>query len=138
MLLKAPTRRGAAATELALLLPFLALMFLAALDFGRIYNATQILEASASAGALYASGTAQTTSATGPSQAAVNAACAAGASLSPPLQSDNVTVTIDSPAGTATVSVAYTFTLLTPILGPSGQVQLTRTVILPLAPVPGT
>jgi hypothetical protein len=46
-----------------------------------------------------------------------------------------VTVTLDST--TATVAVAYDFPLLTPILGPSGQVHLTRTVTMSTAPVPG-
>jgi Flp pilus assembly protein TadG len=130
-------RAGTAATELAILLPFLALMFAAALDFGRVFNTTQVLEASASAGALYASGTAQTSSSTGNVQAAQNAACAAGASLVPPLQTGDVTVTVDDTAGTATVTVAYDFALLTPILGASSQIHLTRTVTCTKAPQPG-
>jgi Flp pilus assembly protein TadG len=128
-------RPGAAATELALLLPFLGLMFVAALDFGRVFHATQTLQACAQAGALFASGTAKTPSATGPEQAAKNAACAAGASLVPALQADQVTVTLDS--STATVSVAYDFPLLTPILGPGTVAHLTRTATISLAPVPG-
>jgi len=128
-------RRGTAATELALLLPFLGLMFVAALDFARVFHVTQTLEASAHAGALFASGTAQAPAATGQEQAAKNAACAAGASLVPALQPDQVTVTLDGT--TATVAVAYDFPLLTPVLGSSGQVHLTRTVTMFTAPVPG-
>ena len=131
-------RSGAAAMELALILPFLGLMFTAAVDFARVFQATQVLEASAWAGAMYASGTAQTTSEVGPTQAATNAACASGVSLTPALQSANVTVTLDSNAATATVSVTYTFQLVTPVMGPGGQVQLTRTVIMNLAPTPGS
>jgi hypothetical protein len=70
-------------------------------------------------------------------QAAQNAACAAGASLVPPLQTENVTVTVDDTAGTATVTVAYDFALLTPILGPSTQFHLTRIVTYTMAPQPG-
>jgi Flp pilus assembly protein TadG len=130
-------RRGTAATELALLLPFLGLMFAAALDFGRIFYATQTLEECAYAGALYASGAAQTPASPGQVQAAQNAACANGATLVPPVQPENVTVSVNTTAGTATVVVQYDFTLLTPVMGPAGQIHLTRTVILPTAPVPG-
>jgi Flp pilus assembly protein TadG len=81
-----PNRRrgGGAATEMALLLPFLGLMFAAAVDFGRVLQAGQTLQECARAGAMYASGTAWTAAATGPAQAAANAACASGTSLSPP------------------------------------------------------
>jgi Flp pilus assembly protein TadG len=129
-------RHGAAATELALLLPFLGLMFVAALDFGRVFNVTQTIEECAFVGAVYASGNAQSSSATSQDQAATNAACASGVSLTPPVQAGNVTVTRDAAAQTVTVTVTYTFQLLTPVLGPNGQVQLTRTVTLPQAPTP--
>jgi Flp pilus assembly protein TadG len=129
-------RRGTAAMELALLLPFLGLMFVAALDFARVFHVTQTLQACANAGALFASGAAQTSASTGREQAAKNAAVAAGAALVPALQADQVTVTLNST--TATVTVAYDFPLLTPMVAPSGgQVHLTRTVTMPAAPVPG-
>jgi TadE-like protein len=131
-------RRAAATTELVLLLPFLTLAFLVVLDFGRIYYVTQTLEASVAAGAAYAGGSAQTTSATGSTLAAVNAVCAGGVSLNPPLNSSNVTVTQNSSAGTATVTVTYTFQTLTPIYNASQQVQLTRSLTVPMAPVPGS
>jgi Flp pilus assembly protein TadG len=128
-------RRGVAATELALLLPFLGLMFVAALDFARVFHVTQTLQACADAGALFASGTAQTSAATGPAQAAKNAACAAGASLVPALQADQVSVSQNG--STTTVTVTYDFPLLTPVLGTSGQAHLTRSVTMSIAPVPG-
>jgi Flp pilus assembly protein TadG len=131
-------RRGAAATEMAVLLPFLGLMFAAAVDFGRVYFVTQILEDCARAGALYASGTAQTSSATGPSAAATTAACASGKSLSPPLQDQNVTVNIDSSAGTATVTITYAFQPVTPVFGTGGTITLQRSVLVNVAPLPGT
>jgi Flp pilus assembly protein TadG len=130
-------RRGAAATELAILLPFIGLMFTAALDFARIFYVTQTLENCAYAGALYASGTAWAPSSSqGVTAAAQSAACADGTTLTPPLQPANVTVTLDPTR--ATVRVDYDFQLVTPILGPAQTVHLTRTVVLNLAPVPGT
>jgi Flp pilus assembly protein TadG len=122
--------------ELAILLPFLGLMFGAAVDYARIYYATQTLETCAYSGALYASGTAWTpNSSGGVVPAAKNAACADGTSLSPVLQPENVTVTLSS--ASATVTVDYDFPLLTPVLNPSLSVHLRRTVTLNLAPVPG-
>jgi Flp pilus assembly protein TadG len=131
-------RNASAAAELAILLPFLTLMFTAAVDFGRAFYVTQTLEACAYAGALYASGTAQTTAAEGQIKAAQNAACASGTSLSPPVESGNVTVNADGAAGTVSVTVAYDFTLLTPLLGSTGPLHLTRTVTLQTAPIPGS
>jgi hypothetical protein len=119
------------------LVPFLALMFTTAIDFGRIYHVTQALEHCAFSGALYASGTVQTTSAVGPVQAASNAACASGASLDPPLQPQNVTVSVPG-TGTATVTVIYDFPLVTPLLGPGQTVRLQRSVTLNVAPRPGS
>jgi Flp pilus assembly protein TadG len=133
-------RRGAAAAELALLLPFLGLMFGAALDFAGVFYVTQTLESAAYAGALYASGTAWSASAsTDAASAAQAAACADAVSLVPPLQPANVTVAFTST--TATVSVSYDYQLLTPmigaLLGSSGTVTLQRTVTLNQAPTPG-
>ncbi len=130
-------RRASAAVELAVLLPFLGLMFTAALDFARVYYATQTLEQCASAGAMYAIGTAWTSASTGRTQAAQNAAVANGGSLSPALQPENVTVATDA-AGNATVTAAYDFALLTPILSPSGRLHLRRSATVNKAPVPGS
>ena len=131
-------RNASAAVELAILLPFLTLMFTAAVDFGRAFYVTQTLEACAYAGALYASGTAQTTAAEGQTTAAQSAACASGTSLSPPVNSGNVTVNADGAAGTVSVTVAYDFTMLTPLFGSTGPLHLTRTVTLQTAPIPGS
>ena len=130
-------RFGAAAVELALLLPFLGLMFTAAVDFGRVFYITQTLQESATAGAMYASGTIQTSASQGQAQAATSAACATAVSIKPPLDPQDVTVVLDASAGTATVTVTYNFQLVTPILGPLGQVQLTRTATMKTAPRPG-
>ena len=50
-------RRGVAAAELAILLPFLVLMFGVAVDFCRVFYASQTVQNCAYAGALYASRT---------------------------------------------------------------------------------
>jgi Flp pilus assembly protein TadG len=129
-------RPGAAALELALLLPFLALMFSAAVDFSRIFVATQTLERAANTGAMYASGglwipTSQTTT----TDAAITAVCSEGASLNPPLDDSNVAVSTN---GTAiTVTVTYNYPLLTAVLIPSATVALQRTVVMQIAPVAG-
>ena len=86
---------------------------------------------------MYASGTAWTTAAEGPTGAAQNAAVAAGTSLSPAVTTADVTVTFSNPAGTVTVSVSYDFQMLTPVLGTAGPLHLTRSVTLPTAPVAG-
>jgi hypothetical protein len=48
-------RKAVAAAELAILLPFLAFIFVIAVDFARIFYFTQIIENCARNGALYAS-----------------------------------------------------------------------------------
>jgi Flp pilus assembly protein TadG len=128
-------RSGIAALELTVILPFLAVCFSAAVDFGRVYNASQTLDQCAFAGAMYASGTAQTSQSTGTTAAGIAAACAAGVSLSPPLQSSNVTVTAGT--GSVTVSIGYDFALFTPFLTSTGTVHLTRSAVLNTAPTPG-
>src|SRR5205823_599249 len=54
--MRATHRRGAAATELALFLPFLALLFFVAVDYARAFRAAQVIDGCARTGALYASG----------------------------------------------------------------------------------
>jgi Flp pilus assembly protein TadG len=127
-------RRGAAACELAILLPFLALMFAIAADYCRIFFSSQTLEGCAHAGALYASGAAKCRPGVTPADAAKQAAVAEGVSLSPPLQAENVAVNIT--ATTATVTVTYVFQPITGYAGPAGPVTVTRTVTMPLTPQP--
>src|SRR5881396_1398816 len=105
-------RRGAAAAELAVLLPFLAFLFAVTVDFCRLYYQTQTVVGCAEAGACYAGGyswpnqaDANAVQGASPGQlspdsdtarieAARRAAVAEGASLSPPLQESNVQVSI--------------------------------------------
>src|SRR5437899_12006503 len=90
----APTGRpGAAATELAILLPFLALMFVVAVDFCRVFFQAQTVQGCARAGALYASGAVPGDPSLSAADAAVQAAVAEGTSLNPPVAAADVTVT---------------------------------------------
>ncbi len=131
------TRRGLAAAELAIWLPFLVLMFAAAVDFCRIYVATQTVQNCAAAGAMYASGVSGIDSTTTtPSDAAVQAAVAEGASLSPRLQASNVTAS--SSGGSTQVTVTYDFALLTRLPGLSQTITITRTVKMTSVPQPGS
>ncbi len=131
-----PARRATAAVELAVLLPFLALVFSGVVDFARVLHTTQILQAAAYSGAATASGTTWTPGYPGTAvQAAKTAARTAAAGLSPELPVDGVTVTLTN--GTATVTVAIDFPLATAVLLPSRTVRLERTVTLVVAPRPG-
>jgi Flp pilus assembly protein TadG len=131
------TRRGVAATELAIWLPFLVLMFAVAVDFCRVYLATQTIQNCAAAGALYASGVSSVDStATTNSDAAIQAAVAEGASLNPALQSSDVTVS--SSGNTTRVTVTYDFALLTRLPGLGQTLTITRTVTIMSVPQPGS
>jgi Flp pilus assembly protein TadG len=130
-------RPGAAATELAIWLPFLGLMFVISVDFCRVYYASQTIQNCATAGAMYASGT-STANPTNPSaqDAAVQAALAEGVSLNPPMAATNVSVW--NQGGMAQVSVSYDFPLLVPWSGSSGTVTITRSVTMTMIPQPGS
>ena len=111
------TRRtsAAAAVELAIVLPFLALVFSAAIDFARIFAATQVLDTAATAAALNASGAAWVPATLETkTQAAQAAAVTEGAMLSPALTASQVAVAYSG--GSATVTVTYDFPLLTSAL----------------------
>ena len=128
----APTRRGAALAEMALLLPFIALMFVAAVDFCRVYYCAQTVESCARSGALYASGTSSASTGTSPTDAATQAAVLEGTSLDPPLQAQNVAVSFDS--STVTVTVTYTFQTITSFPGLGGPYTVQRSVTMAMAP----
>ena len=128
-------RRGVAATELALLLPFLAFLFFVAVDYCRAYRAAEVIDTAARSGALYASRTAaRDPDAETPEQAAVRAAVTEGAGLSPPLRSEDVTVTPSGPV--VTVTVSYRFAMVTSYTGVSDGVTITRSVTMIRAPQP--
>jgi Flp pilus assembly protein TadG len=129
-------RPGVAATELAIWLPFLVLMFAVAVDFCRIYFTTQTVQNCACAGAMYASGVSSSDPATSPSDAAIQAAVAEGTTLSPALDASNVTVAASG--SNVVVTVTYDFTLLTKLPGLGQKITITRTVTMASLPAPGT
>lgn len=128
-----PRRTGVAATEMAILLPFLALILSATLDFARVFHTCQVLETAAGNGAAYASGSAWVPVSTGTaSDAARNAAVSEGAALNPPLRPDQVDVSTSG--GSTTVTVSYDFPLLTAVFIPEGSVHLQRTAVSRIVP----
>jgi Flp pilus assembly protein TadG len=128
-------RSGAAATELAILLPALVFLFVVAVDFCRVYSCSQTIQGCAQTAALYASGTALPPPNTTATDAAKQAAVADAALLSPALTTDNVTVTTTT--STATVTVSYDFQFLVPYPGLSQTQTLVRTVTMNMAPQVG-
>jgi Flp pilus assembly protein TadG len=127
-----PRRSGAAAAELALVLPFLALMFAVALDYCRMFYMTQTVQNSAWVGAMYASGTSTNPNAASPTEAAQQAAVAEAASLNPRLDPNNVSVSYQGTV--VVVTVQYQYQALTPLMGDGGTVTITRKVTLAIAP----
>jgi Flp pilus assembly protein TadG len=126
-------RCGVAAAELAILLPFLALMFGVVVDFCRIFYCSQTIQNCAYVGALYASGAAgPRPELASPAQAAQDAAVAEAVSLSPAI--DRARVATTSSSGMVTVTVSYDFTLLTPVMGSSRTITITRTVTMATIP----
>jgi len=128
-------RRAAAVAEMAVLLPVIAFLFLVAVDFCRVFNCTQIVRGCARAGALYASGNAQSAPSTSVQDAASAAAVAEGTMLNPPLVADNVAVTVAD--GVATVTVSYSFYTLVGYPGVPQPLSVVRTVKMAVMPQVG-
>src|SRR5438093_314759 len=135
-------RRGAAAAELAILLPFLATMFVIVLDFARVYYYGVTLEGCARNGAYFASdypGLYDYSNAT-------NAAKADAADLSP---APTVDIKYDSSAtgsfssgtpiatGYVKVTVNWDFSTVTnyPFPGMPNTFTMSRSVIMKMAPI---
>jgi Flp pilus assembly protein TadG len=128
-------RRGAAVAEMAILLPFVAFLFLVAVDFCRVFYSTQTVQGCAQAGALYASGTAACPSTTTPTDAAKQAAVAEGTLLNPPLTTDNVAVSYTG--NVVTVTVTYNFQMLTGFLALPQTLKLVRSTQMTVVPKVG-
>ena len=129
-------RSGIATVELALLLPFLAFIFVAAVDYGRVFYYSITIENCARNGALYASDP-------------IAAAQSSYASLSDAALSDapniSPTPTVTSTSGTdasgrsyVDVTVTYTFTTLTSYPGIPSSTTISRTVRTDVAPTAPT
>ena len=142
-------RRAAAAVEFAVLLPFLAFLFVIAVDYGRIIYYTVTIDNCVHNGAIFASQTFdnqnqqwignnqywQTPS--GEISDIVKATLADGGSLSPALTSDNVSVTNGSDADgntTTTVTITYTFQTVTKFPGVPSDVTIVRSCQMRVAP----
>ncbi len=126
------SRRGVAAAELAILLPFIALMLVAAVDYCRIYYDAQVVDSAASSGCLYASGAVRRDRSISAEQAARDAAVADGVSLDPPLAPEDVDVTITDTS--ATVTVTHRCQSFTNYPGLPTNVTVRRSVTMPRAP----
>jgi len=117
---------------MAMVLPFLPMMFGVALDYCRVFYVSQTLQDCAWVGAMYASGTAVNPSAASPDAAARQAVAADATTLNPPL--DSTMVVISYPGNTAVVTVQYQYRALTPLVGDWGTITITRTATMGMAP----
>ncbi len=127
-------RKGAAAVELAVLLPLLTFLFLIATDYARIFYYSLTLENCARNGALCASNAFNYPM---PYSSVAQAAIADGASLSPALTASDVTVTNGTDANgnsSVTVTINYTFQTITNYPGLPSSVNLVRSVEMRVAP----
>lgn len=126
-----PSRRAAAAVELALMLPLLAFIMVATCDFARLYYDYLTVTNCARNGALWASD--PTTSAYSVYSTVQQAALADAANLSP---TPTVTLSTGTDANgnpNVSVTVSYSFQMISSYLGfPS--VNLSRTVEMRVAP----
>jgi len=124
-------RRGAAVAELAILLPFLALIFVAALDFGRVFYYHVIVTNCARSGALYGS--------IGPTHAAdatgiQSAAKAESPELSSSLNVSSTTGTDSAGNSFVSVTVTYPFKTITDFPGIPASATVGRTVQMRVIP----
>ena len=126
-------RRAAASVELAILLPFIAFLFVIAVDFARIFYYSQVIENCARKGALYASDA--------KAPAAQLYANVTQAALGPDSTNFSPQPTVTSSSGTdaagngyVSVTVTWQFQTLTNFPGVPNTVTLSRTVQMRSAP----
>lgn len=127
-------RKGAAAVELAVLLPLLTILFLIATDYARVFYCSLTLENCARNGALCACNAFNYPM---PYSSIAQAAIADGSNLNPPLTGSNVTVSNGTDANgnaSVTVTVSYTFQTITNYPGLPSAINLTRSVEMRVAP----
>jgi hypothetical protein len=115
-------RYAAAAVELAVVLPFLAAMFVIATDFARVFYYQMTINNCARNGAVFGSNlrSYQEKAVIRPYNTVVDAATADGSSLNPPLDSTNVTVTNGTGSDgnpDVTVTINYPFSSITSFPG---------------------
>jgi Flp pilus assembly protein TadG len=125
-------RRGASTVELAVLLPFLALLFVIALDWSRLFYAAVVIDNCARNAAMYASDPYSTTQSP---YSSVTAAALADAPNLTPQPTVTTTSGVDA-SGLAYVdcTVSYNFQTLTNFPGVPQNTTLVRTVRAYVAP----
>jgi Flp pilus assembly protein TadG len=132
-------RPGDAATEFAVLAPFLAFLFVVSVDFARVFYYQLTLETCVANGALLAANLRTYGEATWviPDNTIAGATAADGSTLSPPLASNQVSVSYGT--GTdgnpnVTVSVSYPFTTITKFPGFNTTLNLSASCTMRVAP----
>jgi Flp pilus assembly protein TadG len=125
MLTRKKSRRGAAAVELALMLPFLAFVFVIAVDWSRIFYFTAIVTSCARNGALYACDPVSQPSSP---YANVTAAAVADAKDLSPAPTVTSTSGSDASGSYVDVTVSYVFTTIAKFPGVPASTTLVRTV----------
>ena len=124
-------RRAAAAVELALLLPFLAFIFVAGVDYARVFYYYLTVTNCARSGALYASTDAAHASDTTGIQ---SAAQAESAELAPKLSVSSTTGTDSAGNPYVAVTVSYPFKTIANFPGIPSSATIIRTVQMRVAP----
>ena len=119
------SRPAAAAVELAVLLPFLAFLFVIGVDFARVFYCAVTVTNAARNGASYGSQDATHAADTAGIQAA---ALADATNLSPAPDVSSTTATDADGNPCVRVTVTYTFQSITHVPGGPGAVNLSRTV----------
>ena len=128
-------RRGAAAAEMALIVPFLAFILVGTIDFCRLFFTYATITNAARNGALWASDPLAPTQS--PYTTVQAAALADANQLNPALTASNVTQTSGTDGqgnATAIVTVKYKFNMISSYLG-FGSVNITRQVAMRLEPL---
>ncbi|MHB0956478.1 MAG: TadE/TadG family type IV pilus assembly protein [Pirellulaceae bacterium] len=123
-------RRGVAAVELAVLLPFLCFVFVATVDFSRIFYYSVTISNCARNGAAY--GSADQTRAR--DTAGIQSAAMADAHFNLDPQRLSVSSLTDEAASRVQVTVNYEFTSITRYPGIPRQTNLSRTVHMDVVP----
>jgi Flp pilus assembly protein TadG len=123
-------RRGAAAVELAVLLPFLCFVFVASVDFCRVYYYSITVSNCARNGAAYGSVDKTRARDTG----GIRTAAEADASFNLDPKQLNVSSSTDAATSYVEVTVNYPFTTITEYPGIPRQMNLSGTVRMDVVP----
>jgi len=127
-----PARRGVAAVELAIVLPFLCFLFIVAVDYARIFYFSLTVANCARNGALYAS--------KDPAHAVDTSGISSAASMDAG-NLDSTLLTVSSKPDSTTnptyvdVTVTYPFTTITNFPGITSSTTLSRTVRMLVIPL---